>query len=258
MNEAQIIRAFPAVKAFTASGIQFPSYDAISSHDAIDGDPTTVVYNSLVVAFDFLNVQLFNETPLPRCLITMQRHANSLGFFSARKFRTRDGGKFADEIGLNPAHFHERGVVDTLSTLLHEMAHAWQFHHGRAPSAGYHVRQWAACMRRVGLIPSDTGKPDGKETGKHMDHYIEPGGRFEQVCAELLATGWRLDWGDCNTLSNGKAGKLGKSSSTDRVKYSCPQCRMNAWGKPNLNIVCGDCLTPLQRAEIKESEITNE
>ncbi|MCZ2157181.1 MAG: hypothetical protein LC114_25355, partial [Bryobacterales bacterium] len=28
---------------------------------------------------------------------------------------------------------------------------------------------------------------------------------------------------------------------SNRVRYSCPQCGVNAWGKPDLNLVCGDC-----------------
>lgn len=31
---------------------------------------------------------------------------------------------------------------------------------------------------------------------------------------------------------------------SNRVKYTCPRCAANAWGKPNLNLVCGDCNVP--------------
>ncbi len=26
-----------------------------------------------------------------------------------------------------------------------------------------------------------------------------------------------------------------------KTKYSCPDCKTNVWGKPNLNLICGDC-----------------
>lgn len=26
-----------------------------------------------------------------------------------------------------------------------------------------------------------------------------------------------------------------------KIKYSCPSCEINTWGKPNLNLICGDC-----------------
>jgi hypothetical protein len=40
-------------------------------------------------------------------------------------------------------------------------------------------------MLAVGLIPSDTGKPGGKQTGQRMTHYIEPEGQFDRACREL-------------------------------------------------------------------------
>ena len=32
-----------------------------------------------------------------------------------------------------------------------------------------------------------------------------------------------------------------KHQEKNKIKYTCPSCNMNAWGKPNLNILCGDC-----------------
>ena len=43
---------------------------------------------------------------------------------------------------------------------------------------GYHNREWASKMLEVGLVPSDTGQPGGKQTGQHMTHYIDPKGRI--------------------------------------------------------------------------------
>ena len=31
-----------------------------------------------------------------------------------------------------------------------------------------------------------------------------------------------------------------------KMKYVCPECNIKLWGKPNLNIICGDCNTALQ------------
>jgi len=38
--------------------------------------------------------------------------------------------------------------------------------------------KWAEHMRGVGLIPSDTGAPGGREVGQRVTHYIEAGGGF--------------------------------------------------------------------------------
>ena len=32
-------------------------------------------------------------------------------------------------------------------------------------------------------------------------------------------------------------------------KYSCSQCHINVWGKPDLNIVCGNCMVQLVPAQ---------
>ncbi len=68
------------------------------------------------------------------------------------------------------------------------MCHLWQHHFGTPSRTGYHNKEWAAKMREVGLIPSDTGKPGGKDTGQKVSDYLEEGGRFERACTAFLAT----------------------------------------------------------------------
>lgn len=35
---------------------------------------------------------------------------------------------------------------------------------------------------------------------------------------------------------------------SNRLKYTCPGCSANAWGKPGLRLICGDCIVPLVEA----------
>jgi hypothetical protein len=88
---------------------------------------------------------------------------------------------------LNPDHFKGRSITDTLSTLVHEMAHVWQHAHGKPTRNGYHNKEWAAKMDSLGLNPSSTGAPGGKRTGQSVSHYIAAGGPFAVACSELLA-----------------------------------------------------------------------
>ena len=30
-----------------------------------------------------------------------------------------------------------------------------------------------------------------------------------------------------------------------KLKYTCPECKINVWGKPELNLMCSDCKCPL-------------
>jgi hypothetical protein len=119
----------------------------------------------------------------------MQRHRGAYGYFSGERFASLgDPEDVTDEIALNPAHFATRPMTEILSTLAHEIVHLWQHHFGKRPRRCYHNKQWAAKMRDIGLIPSATGQPGGKETGQQMTHYIEAGGRFDKACAAFLAT----------------------------------------------------------------------
>jgi hypothetical protein len=74
------------------------------------------------------------------------------------------------------------------------MCHCFQQHFGNPPRRGYHNREWAAQMIEVGLMPSDTGEPGGKQTGQGMFHYIIAGGPFDLAAEALLQTGFCLNW----------------------------------------------------------------
>jgi hypothetical protein len=108
-------------------------------------DPTSKTYDGLTEAYAFFNARLF-DGKLPSCLITMQRKAKAYGYFAGGRFGSKDGSEIADEIALNPTHFKGRGLEDSLSTLVHEMAHLWQHHFGKPSRTGYHNKEWAACM----------------------------------------------------------------------------------------------------------------
>ena len=81
-----------------------------------------------------------------------------------------------------------------ISTLVHEMAHVWQETYGDPSRRGYHNRQWAEKMREIGLQPSSTGEPGGRETGQSMTHYILPDGRYTKTYAKLALSGFQLHW----------------------------------------------------------------
>jgi hypothetical protein len=198
-------------------------------------NPTDAQYTAMNEAYSFFNSRLFNGI-LPHCLITMQRKGGTYGYFAGGRFGTVDGLTVTDEIALNPSHFKSRTAPEVLSTLVHEMAHLWQHHYGRISRGGYHNAQWAAKMRDVGLIPSDTGQPSGKETGQKMSHYIEPGGRFSTQCAELLRGGFVVPY--VELWDEVKAGKI---KAKNKTKFVCGCCGAAAWGKPELKIVCAEC-----------------
>jgi hypothetical protein len=191
-------------------------------------------YQGFQKAYDFFNRELFAGA-LPQVLVTLQRHANSRGYFSPERFKGRVEKSSAHELALNPDTFTGRSDELILSTLVHEMCHVWQETFGAPSRRGYHNQQWAAKMREVGLQPTDTGKEGGAETGQAVTHFILPQGRYASTYAKLAATGLQLNW---QSLPFGMQGRAKKSSKT---KFTCPACSQNAWAKPGARLICGHC-----------------
>lgn len=156
--------------------------------------PTLQAHEELELAYQFLNNELF-EGKLPKCLFTLQREKSSMGYFCRKRFSSVDG-EVVDEIAMNPMMFGVVPQIEILSTQLHEACHNWQFHFGKPGRGRYHNREWADKMIEVGLMPSDTGKPGGKQTGDRMSDYIIPDGRFIKAAEKLFATGFRYSWYD--------------------------------------------------------------
>jgi predicted SprT family Zn-dependent metalloprotease len=210
--------------------------------------PTRRTYTSLDAAYDCFNRELFGGQ-LPPCLITMQRHKGAYGYFSGERFASvgLPTQEVTDEIALNPAHFADRTPAETLSTLVHEMCHLWQHHFGKPSRASYHNREWAAKMHEVGLIPTDSGQPGGKDTGQSVTHCIERGGRFDEVCTAWLHTSAPILYHDL--AGDGEAARVRKKKAASKTKYTCPACELNAWAKPGVHLICGDCGEELEAEE---------
>lgn len=160
--------------------------------------PTNITYNSLELAYQYFNKELFASV-LPPCLITLQRKGKRIrAYFSPYRFENNAGTK-TDVIALNPMHFKARTGKETLSTLAHEMAHVWQQHYGKPSRHGYHNKEWPAKMKAIGLYPSNTGEPGGKEIGESMTHYVVHNGPFNKAVDSLLSRGFKIEWGDAIT-----------------------------------------------------------
>jgi predicted SprT family Zn-dependent metalloprotease len=238
--------------------------------------PTQEAYTELQDAYDFFNARLF-DSQLPECLITLQREKRSFGHFQPTSFVRRSTGETTDEISMNPRFFATRSIRDTLSTLVHEMVHLWQAHSGQDKSRkGYHNKEWSDQMERIGLMPSNTGQPGGKKVGEKMSHYIIAGGLFDIACNGLITEAFQLSWMDRHPVvmtqppvppeTAAAAGmqlpspteiaeveaaekfvapivtppaKRRRTDGSNRVKYRCPRCKSQVWGKPDLMINCG-------------------
>jgi predicted SprT family Zn-dependent metalloprotease len=246
--------------------------------------PTKTTYTELQVAFDTFNASLFGGE-LPPCLLTLQREKRTYGYFSAKRFGTR-AGETTDEIALNPEYFAVVPLVEVLQTVAHEMTHLWQSHFGKPGRARYHNAEWADKMESIGLMPSSTGLPGGRRVGDLMADYPIPNGRFTNVVEELLTSRrFGITWFDRFTpqaplhpvatapaaggmpeeayavparegvqlIPKAPTHALAKDRS-NRVKYTCGGCGLNAWGKPDIRLGCMTCCIELAPASVDDSE----
>lgn len=159
--------------------------------------PTSTAYSELQQVVDLFNTKLF-EGKLPSCLVTLQRQANTLGYYSHKRFtNSQNREQFTDELAVNPEYFGAIPLLEILQTVAHELCHMWQTYHGTPGRGRYHNLQWSEKMIEIGLMPSDTGEPGGKRTGDHLGDYVLEDGPFIQVVRDLLATGFKVTWLDC-------------------------------------------------------------
>jgi hypothetical protein len=222
------------------------------------------IYSDWQTAYDHFNAALWNNA-LPDAIITRTRKKSVLGFFAPDRFRHVDG-RIVAEISMNSSYLAVNDNRDSLSTLVHEMAHVWRHYlgplnrNGLRVTNGYHDLKWAAEMERVGLIASNTGAPGGKKTGYRMTHYIEQNGAFDVACAALLDSGFKINWADRIIRSKMETvdpddpdDPDATPQKKDRIKFSCPSCGLNAWAKPTAKLACATCSLHLSPAPLKGS-----
>lgn len=236
--------------------------------------PTVSFYTTLQLAFDHFNAELFGGS-LPHCLITLRSASRVYGYHHAERFISPQGVQI-DELGLHPGFFTLRPIESVLSTLVHEMVHHWQQHHGTPSTSNAHNQEWAMKMESVGLMPSHTGLPGGKKTGRSISHYILPDGKFLTSCRKLVETGYFIPWLDRHAPEDPESEALleqtllsagvkyestppplaslpkeikGKPTvyrpppkrAPTRQKLTCVGCGSKAWVVPGTAIICGKC-----------------
>lgn len=229
--------------------------------------PTIEQFKAFEGAYQYFNRMLFGKK-LPDVILNFSRKQQVAGFVAPFRWRQSTKAKGSNgsvhELSINP-EILAMPLEYVYSTLVHEQCHIWQFEHGKPSRFGYHNKEWVRKMEAVGLVPSDTGMVGGNKLGQNMSHYPKKKGNFlktfkklpekfklpflstegEEWLPELLkpldldfvtreeSPVTEFDW-------NFKLPKRPKSNRAKR-KYTCPSCRMNLWGKPDLNVVCGDC-----------------
>ncbi len=173
-------------------------------------------------------------------LITVTDKKRMRGYFAGDRWS--DGNRKTHEIALNFVR-SDRTVRDILGTLVHEMCHQWQHELGNPSRSSYHNKEWGEKMKEVGLFPSSTGQPGGRQTGQQVSHFIIEGGAFDVAFARMqddIQVPWRDVWGKVE--GGGTKGAKPGAVANNKTKYSCKCAKRSFWGKPDLtDVSCKIC-----------------
>jgi SprT-like family len=210
--------------------------------------PTADQFGAYRAMFQHFNRELFGGV-LPEPLLNLSRASRKTVAFFAPDRWEGEGGATAHEISLNPAYLGRGSARETAQSLVHEMVHDWQHIYGTPSRQGYHNRQWSRKMLDIGLEPlnAKTGMP--AMGGQNMSDRVVEGGPFSIAFATLPPQAL-LPWSSMEARPPGTAepgsepqgegdeGAEPVPPSRNKLKYTCPNCATNVWGKPGLVIVC--------------------
>jgi len=103
-------------------------------------------------------------------------------------------------------------------------------------------------------MPSTTGKPGGKIVGQSMSDFPIEDGVFlkalDQMAHKLkfpfISVEGELRYSQMSTVQISGTASVSDTEEPappkkNKVKYTCSDCQSNVWGKPEMNIVCGNC-----------------
>lgn len=222
--------------------------------------PTKLQLKAIEKAYAYFNRVLFFKK-LPDCVLALGKAGpRALGNMISHSWIEGSEGEVFHQITLDRRVFAYE-MLEVYSTLVHEMAHLWQTENGTPSKNAYHNKEWAFKMREVGLIPSDTGEPGGKETGERVSDYVEQGGRFEKAFKKLPAScKYPLTTRSPDKLYPARVREVPprekpakpanrRRSSTGKSTYICPKCTQRAYGGQKLMIDCGVCEVAMERQE---------
>ena len=223
--------------------------------------PTQTLTNELQGCLTYYNRILF-KGELSDCMLRLDQSGRTrLGYFKPLGYVSKDG-HLIHEIAISASHILDTDIKNVLSTLAHEMCHMarWDLF-AKKTYGSYHCKKWVAIMEGVGLIPSDTGKPQGKKTGHRVSHYIQPDGPFDRASDELIQGRFSFTWGQASEqLREAAIAKVtgkdtikdntnSKDKSKGKVKFICPICQRPAWFAPPYSFKCTEHDVPLIRGD---------
>ena len=189
--------------------------------------------------FDLFNEHFYNkELTRPAITVSPDGGRGSYGWCSIHEIWNADEDKYR-EINLC-AEYLDRPMAELAATLLHEMAHLYDLEHDIQDVSNngyYHNMKFKATAEAHGL---------------HIEKHAKYGWTVTTLAPEAEA--WiKATLGEAgihaSRLQIEGGSKGGSTKSINRsIKYVCPCCGTIIRATREVNIICGDCGEPFERA----------
>lgn len=193
-------------------------------------EPTAAQFSAYRAMFDHFNRELFDGSLTPPLLNLSRGPQRTVAFFAPNRWKhNATESTTTHEISLNPRHLADGSAFQTAQSLVHEMVHLWQHAHGK-PALSAHgmsdeVIHGGAFARAFAGLPSEAHLPWSCLEAHAAPPRPAPGGEGEEGEGEE---------------GEGEGEAVEPPKSRNKVKYTCPSCGANVWGKPDLVLACLD------------------
>jgi hypothetical protein len=175
---------------------------------------------------DLFNIAFFRDEPVPVPAISFERtKITNLGHYVIG----RNAFGLKENININRAHLN-RPLWDVLATLIHEMAHSWQYMYGQPSKSWFHNKEFQLKMLEFGIVINNRGCHMGV-TGRFVYMLQRHGITFDSLPDYGLAGGVLVP-------PPPKDKPKGKSNLR---KWVCPCGQSARVGKKEFHATCDLC-----------------
>lgn len=206
--------------------------------------------------FDLFNAHFYNaEMIRPAISVSPDGGRGAYGWCSVYEIWEGDGEAHR-EINIT-AEYINRPISEVAATMLHEMAHLYNLTHGikdvsnngyyhnkkfkeTAEAHGFHIEHHNTYGWTVTTLAEDTADWLAQQPG--MDDFTASRKTVFQIKT-------KTDDGEDDGNGIMPTVNIGRTNSKNRsIKYVCPHCRTIIRATRQVNVVCGDCNVPFERA----------
>lgn len=190
----------------------------------------TELQAALQAAFNAINRDFYNNE-LEKVIITTKegRKKSAYGWIEVNK-NWQQNGTARHEINISVDFLGERSVIETITTLMHEMAHLYNIQHGikdTTRSGLYHNKEFKKAAETHGLLVYQMDKTGWSRTEPKIDTIL-------WIQKNIPIKGF----GVFKITAESRGTTTAKQSYR---KYVCPCCGLIVRATKDCNIACLDC-----------------